>query len=219
MEQSHRHVQHLLYRFLRCSRAETPEGSQLTFVGDEIIPLCFVTKQPSLSPSSYTRHPISVPYGALTLPGGRRAYHVASVYLHGVGRASPPGMQHLRPVTLDYRFLIPDLLVQACQHLPLVSHHDVYQPFTSVDRPMPSSLPTPLMLGVVTSAHAFVTILQDEATLSQQLHTPPLPVTHVLGGYWWQNTRLCPVYTVDIIGFNQSSVSSANRMWVAGDDN
>ena len=27
MEQSHRHVQHLLYRFLRGSRAETPQGS------------------------------------------------------------------------------------------------------------------------------------------------------------------------------------------------
>ena len=61
---------------------------------------------------------------------------------------------------------------------------------------MPSSLPTPLMLGVATLAHAFVTIPQDEAPLSQQLHTPPLPVTHVLVGYWWQNTRLCPVCTV-----------------------
>jgi hypothetical protein len=27
VEQSHRHVQHPLYRFLRCFRAETPEGS------------------------------------------------------------------------------------------------------------------------------------------------------------------------------------------------
>ena len=118
------------------------------------------------------------------------------MYLHGVGRASSPGIQHLRPVTLEHRFLIPSLLVQAYQHLPLVSHHDVYQPFTSVDHTMPSSLPTPLMLGVVTSAHAPVTIPKDEATLSQQLRTPPLPVTHVLVGYWWQNTRLCPVYTV-----------------------
>ena len=52
------------------SRDETPDGSQPTFVGDEVIPICFITKQPSLSPSSFTRHPISVPYGALTLPGG-----------------------------------------------------------------------------------------------------------------------------------------------------
>ena len=27
VEHSHRHVQHPLYRFLRCLRAETPEGS------------------------------------------------------------------------------------------------------------------------------------------------------------------------------------------------
>ena len=189
MQRSHRHLQHLLCRFLCCSRAETPEGSQPTFVGDEIIPLCFVTKQPSLAPSSCTRPPIRLPYGALPLPGGRRASHVSSVSLHGVGRASPPGMQHLRPVTLDHRFLIPSLVVQACQHLPLVSHHDVYQPFTSVDLTMPSSLPTPLMLGVVTSAHAPVTIPTDEAPVSQQLRTPPLPVTHVLVGYCWQNSR------------------------------
>ena len=40
------------------SRDETPDGSQPTFVGDEIIPLCFITKQPSLAPSSFTRSPI-----------------------------------------------------------------------------------------------------------------------------------------------------------------
>ena len=120
VQRSHRHVQHLLCRFLRCSRAETPEGSQPTFVGDEIIPLCSITEQPSLAPSSCTRHPISFPYGALTLPGGRRAYHVSSVSLHGVGRASPPGIRHLRPVTLEHRFLIPSLLGHAYQHLPLV---------------------------------------------------------------------------------------------------
>ena len=94
---------------------------------------------------------------------------------------------------------VPDpfpFLGQASQHLPLVSPHDVSKPFTAVDRTMPSSLPTPVMLGVATAAHACVTIPQDEAPLSQQLHTPPSPVTHVLGGDWWQNTRLCPVYTV-----------------------
>jgi len=45
------------------------------------------------------------------------------------------------------------------------------------------------MLAVVTAARACVTILSDEATLSQQLHTSPLPVTHVLVGYCWQNNR------------------------------
>ena len=45
----------------------------------------------------------------------------------------------------------------------------------------------------LTSADVFVTILSDEATLSQQLHTSPLPMTHVLvgfvGEYCWQNNR------------------------------
>ena len=49
------------------SHAETPDGSQPTFVEDEIIPICFITQQPSLAPSSFTRPPISLPYGALTL--------------------------------------------------------------------------------------------------------------------------------------------------------
>jgi hypothetical protein len=31
VEQVHRHLQHLLYRFLCCSRAETPQGSLLAF--------------------------------------------------------------------------------------------------------------------------------------------------------------------------------------------
>ncbi len=35
--------------------------------------------------------------------------------------------------------------------------------------------------------------MSDEATLSQRLRTPPLPATHALVGYWWQNTRLHPV--------------------------
>ncbi|HEY5866243.1 MAG TPA: hypothetical protein VI542_11990 [Candidatus Tectomicrobia bacterium] len=26
-------------------------------------------------------------------------------------------------------------------------------------------------------------------TVSQQLHTPPLPMTHVLVGYWWQHIK------------------------------
>ena len=36
VEQSHRHLQHPLYRFLRCFRAETPEGSQPAFAEDHV---------------------------------------------------------------------------------------------------------------------------------------------------------------------------------------
>ncbi len=110
---SHRHLQHPLYRFLRCFRDETPDGSQPTFVEDKIVLICRITQQPSLAPSSFTRHPIGLPYGSLSLPGERRAYHVPPLYPHGLGLASTPGVLHLRPVTLDHRFLTPYLLVQA----------------------------------------------------------------------------------------------------------
>src|SRR5207344_3177166 len=36
--------------------------------------------------------------------------------------------------------------------------------------------------------------LHGEATWSQELHTTRLPRSHVLGGYWWQHTRLCLGY-------------------------
>jgi hypothetical protein len=40
-------------------------------------PLRPATGRPSLAPDSSTRRPIGAPYGALSLPGGLRAYHVA----------------------------------------------------------------------------------------------------------------------------------------------
>ncbi len=58
VQQSHRHLQHLLCRFLRGFRDETPDGSQPTFVEDKIVLICRITQQPSLAPSSCTRHPI-----------------------------------------------------------------------------------------------------------------------------------------------------------------
>ena len=39
------------------------------------------------------------------------------------------------------------------------------------------------MLAVATFPRGLVTILTDKATLSQRLHTPPLPATHALVGY------------------------------------
>src|SRR5712692_3596450 len=67
------------------SRDETPEGSQPAFAEDATVPLCCMTKQPSLAPSSCTRHPVGFPYGSLSLPGERRASHVPPLYPHGVG--------------------------------------------------------------------------------------------------------------------------------------
>jgi hypothetical protein len=50
------------------------------------------------------------------------------------------------------------------------------------------------MLAVATVPHGLVAILLDGATLSQRLHTPPLPVTHALVGYRWQYIGLCPAF-------------------------
>jgi hypothetical protein len=40
-----------------------------------------------------------------------------------------------------------------------------------------------LVLAVTTASHELVVILANEATLSQGLRTPPLPVTHALVEY------------------------------------
>ena len=50
------------------------------------------------------------------------------------------------------------------------------------------------MLAVATAPHGLVTILMDEVTLSQRLHTPPLPVAHALVEYRWQHIGLCPEF-------------------------
>src|SRR4029434_7449925 len=52
VEQSHRHLQHLLYRFRCCSRTETPQGSQLACApGDIATRIRPTTRRPSLFPT------------------------------------------------------------------------------------------------------------------------------------------------------------------------
>jgi len=52
------------------------------------------------------------------------------------------------------------------------------------------------MLAVAIAPHGLMTVPQDEATLSQALHTAGLLPPHGLVGYWWQHTRLCPTLSV-----------------------
>src|SRR5262245_8534667 len=60
------------------SRPPTPEGSQPACAGgDGATPLRPATGRPSLPPSSFTRSPIGLPCGSLSLAGELRAYHVA----------------------------------------------------------------------------------------------------------------------------------------------
>ena len=152
-------------------------------------PLRLMTRRPSRPPSSSARSPLGLPCGLLSQRGERRVSHVPSRDQHGGGLTSPPGVHPLRPVTRDHRCLTPSLVVQASQHFPRVSPHDVYRSCTAVDHTMLPSLPTTSVLAVVTSAHALVTIATDEVPWSQSLRTPPFPVTHVLGGDCLQNSR------------------------------
>jgi hypothetical protein len=50
------------------------------------------------------------------------------------------------------------------------------------------------MLAVAIAPHGLMAVPQDEATLSQALHTVGLLRPHGLVGYWWQHTRLCPIF-------------------------
>jgi hypothetical protein len=59
VEQSHRHVQHLLSRFLSCSRAETPHGSLPACAsGDVATRLRPMTGRPSLFPTPLPASPL-----------------------------------------------------------------------------------------------------------------------------------------------------------------
>jgi len=66
-ERGRHHLQHLLCRFLGCSRAETPEGSLLAFASGNVAPhIRPITGRHSLSPSSSTRTAVGRPCGIPT---------------------------------------------------------------------------------------------------------------------------------------------------------
>src|SRR5262245_57029271 len=86
----------------------SPEGST---------PIRPITGRHSLPPSSFTRSPIGSSYDSLSLAGGLRAYHVASLEPRGLGPASTPVARHPRRVSSEHPDLATYLLVQAYQHL------------------------------------------------------------------------------------------------------
>ena len=135
MEPSHRHLQHLLYRFLPGSRAETPQGSQPACAsGDVATRIHPMTGRPSLCPTPLPALPL---VGLTTsLPPVEGQYGLTTfrkVDPKGLGALSPPGALGVhdrvfsRPCTRSSAFL-----AQASQHLGLVAHHDVYREFTCV---------------------------------------------------------------------------------------
>jgi len=63
-------------------------------------------------------------------------------------------------------------------------YHEVYQQFTYINHISQPSSSTPLLLGVSRcTPHSAHLPEHPGATLLEKLHTPPLPVTHVLLGY------------------------------------
>jgi hypothetical protein len=76
------------------------------------------------------------------------------------------------------------------KQLWLLSAYEVYQQFTYVNPISQPSSSTPLLLGVSRSLLAeSICPKHPGATLSEELHTPPLPVTHVFLGYCWSHSR------------------------------
>jgi hypothetical protein len=91
------HLLCLLDRLANLSRAERPDGSQLTFVGEDVaLPIRLITRRPSLFPSSSTRRSVSSPYDERSRLGELRAYHVPHLYHDGEGSACSPVTRCLR---------------------------------------------------------------------------------------------------------------------------
>lgn len=122
------YLHHSLSRLADGSRPPTPRGSLLPFGWGNVATLIRpITGRHSLSPRSFTRSPIGPSYDALSLAGGLRAYHVASLKpWRGLGPASTPVARRLRRASSERPVLATHLLVQACQHLGLVLGDDAY---------------------------------------------------------------------------------------------
>ena len=145
MEPSHRHLQHLLYRFLSGSRAETPQGSQPACAsGDVATRIRPITGRPSLFPTPLPAPP-SVGLTAF-LPVLRQERYGLTTFrkvdTNGVGALCPPGAWDVHDRVLSRLCTRSSaLLAQASQHLWLVSSYDVYREFTCVHhtiQPAPS---------------------------------------------------------------------------------
>ena len=136
MAHGHRHLQHLLHRFLRCSRAETPQGSLLACApGDVATRIRPITGRRSLFPTPLPASPSvglaaslpSLRRSDTGLPRSTRLTRTGEVLSVRRERCDVHDRVKSRPCT---RYSA--VLAQACQHLWLVAHHDVYREFTCV---------------------------------------------------------------------------------------
>jgi len=137
---SHRHLQHLLYRFLRGSRAETPQGSLPACASDDVAHTTGATR---IHPATgwHSLFPTPIPASPLvglaaSLPRVEEQYGLPTfrkVDTHGLGALCSPVAWDVHDRVLSRLCTrYSAFLAQASQHLWLVAHHDVYREFTSV---------------------------------------------------------------------------------------
>ncbi len=108
------------------SRAERPCGSQPGYPCRKTA-ILIITIRHLLSPRSFTRPPVGIPYGLLSVGGGEgRAYHVPQIRPDGLGLVSTPVAQRLRQRIHKPLRLATYLLVQAYQPVWLVLYYDAY---------------------------------------------------------------------------------------------
>jgi hypothetical protein len=121
------------------------------------------------------------PYRLTTFPACHTT-DLGSAYSPAVRRRRSPNLQRaIRPHTF---------LVDAYQQLWHRPTYEVYQQFTYVNRISQPSPSTPLLLGVSRwSFHSHHPPELPGGTLLEELHTSPLPVTHVFLGYCWSYSR------------------------------
>jgi hypothetical protein len=150
VEQSHRHLQHLPYRFFCCSRTETPQGSQLAFASGHVA----TRIRPATGRHSLFPTPISAPslVGLATFLPFLRKERYGFTTFHkvdkdGLGALCSPVVLgvHDRVSARPCTHYSP-ILGQACQHLWLVPFYDVYREFTCVHHTI-HPVPTPPEAG------------------------------------------------------------------------
>ena len=136
MQYSHRHLQHLLYRFFCCSRTETPQRSQPAFASGNVA----TRIRPTTGRHSLFLTPLSAPpsVGLTTsLPSlwkeryGLTTFH--KVDKDGLGALCSPvalSVHDREPANPCTRY--GAFWRQACQHLWLAAFDDVYRECTCV---------------------------------------------------------------------------------------
>ncbi len=136
--------------FAICSRPERPTPKSACFRSEVMFQLLSISLQDGIC---FVGYPIPAALSAsltscfpLQENIGFTTFHMSTK--SRLGSAFPPVVQHLRQRTVDSLNLTTYFLVQACQHLWLVVHDDVYQQFTFINHTTQFERLRRLMLAV-----------------------------------------------------------------------